>query len=65
MSSIIFKNTSWSSIYLFNLGFMYSYAHIGDMDYSFNWKNHWQTSDQRITVFSLNESRGRCWGKNV
>jgi hypothetical protein len=64
-TTMIFKNTSWSSIYLFNEGYMYSYAHLGDMDYSFHWKSHWQTSDQFIKVFSLNENRGRCWSRNV
>ena len=62
---MIFKNTSWSSIYLFSQGYMYSFAHVGDMDYSFHWTRHWQASDNLCKVFTLNESRGRSWGKNV
>lgn len=62
---MIFKNTSWSSIYLFSQGYMYSFAHVGDMDYSFHWTRHWQASDNLSKVFTLNESRGRSWGKNV
>ena len=62
---MIFRNTSWSSIYLFNIGYMYSFAHIGDMDFSFNWTRHFQQSNGVSKVFTLNEWRGRCWSKNV
>jgi len=44
---------------------MYSYAHIGDMDFSFNWKKHWQQSEGSSKVFSLNEWRGRSWNRNL
>jgi len=62
---MIFKNTCWSSIYLFSQGYMFSFAHLGDMDFSFNWTRHWQTSDNLSKAFSLNENRGRCWRRNV
>jgi hypothetical protein len=41
---MIFK-TSWSSIHLFGQGYMFSFAHLGDMDFSFNWAKDWQQSD--------------------
>jgi hypothetical protein len=43
---------------------MFSFAHLGDMDFSFHWKSDWQVCDGESKVFSLDETRGRCWGDN-
>lgn len=61
---MIFRSTTWSSIHLFNEGYMFSFAHLGDMDFSFHWKSDWQVCDGESKVFSLDETRGRCWGDN-
>ena len=61
---MIFK-TSWSSIHLFGQGYMFSFAHLGDLDFSFNWAKDWQQSDVSSKAFILNEWRGRCWENNL
>ena len=61
---MLFQNTTWSSIHLFGQGYMFSFAHLGDMDFSFHWKSDWQVGDSESKVFGLNETRGRCWRNN-
>jgi hypothetical protein len=61
---MIFQNTTWSSIHLFGQGYMFSFAHLGDMDFSFHWKSDWQVCEGESKVFSLDETRGRCWREN-
>jgi hypothetical protein len=63
-TAMIFSNTSWSSIHLFGQAYMFSFAHLGDVDFSFHWKRDWQVCDAESKVFGLNETRGRCWKNN-
>ena len=60
---MIFR-TTWSSIHLFGQEYMFSFANMVDIDFSFHWKNDWQVCDSESKVFGLNENRGRCWGDN-
>lgn len=64
---MLHKNTSWASISLFNSGFMFSFAFIGEMDFSFNWSLHHQASkDLDIRrCFTLNNYRGRSWANDT
>lgn len=41
---MIFR-TTWSSIHLFGQEYMFSFAHMVDIDFSFHWKNDWQVCD--------------------
>lgn len=61
---MIFRSTTWSSIHLFNEGYMFSFAHLGDMDFSFHWKSDWQVCYGESNIFGLDETRGRCWREN-
>ena len=64
---MLHRNTSWSSIYLFNRGFMFSFAFIGDMDFSFHWQlQHQASEDLNLRrCFSLGNYRGRSWANDT
>lgn len=62
---MIFKNTSWSSIALFAEGFIFNFSFVDDMDYSFNWTKHYQTSEHHSNLFSKNEWRARSWKRDL
>jgi len=62
---MLHKNTSWSSIYIFSHGNMFSFAFIGEMDFSFTFGQHFQQSELHCNVFTLNQYRGRSWASDT
>jgi hypothetical protein len=61
----MFRNSSWSSIRLFESEYMYSFAHAEDVDFSFNWTKDWQESGSETNYIFGNSHRSRSWNNNL